>query len=491
MKLRTFLLCTGLLIGSVQAADHIDSPAAVNDPLADLLDFYIFVNPNDPDEAILALTMVPFASGDSQYSDALVYSFFFENEPGLTARIDCSFSNDQIVTCTGPGDSSVSARVGEIGTSESMRVFSGLREDPFFFDFDAVLTTLDTGEPAFRDPGVDFLAGANVLSLVVGVDSALVSPEPESKAHFNQKVWVASERVAGDGLNGGFSGSWYNPDDPGQGWVIEVVNNPPGTGIQPKNHAVEQFVVYFYGYQDGAQLWLAGNGPGISGGTATVDVIRTGGAGFGDAFDGDDVARETVGEMTFVFDGCTTGTVTFTPTASDLTEFTTPIERLSNISALDCNLFTAGQIDREGRAAVNTALIPSGTKDAYNAAGDPTMWADMFTEAITGSLEFTDGLDGIEGNLLTGDAATLASVLVDDRLQVDLSIPECGTYLALEAAALGGTEPTACGGRTLEADVTDVTLTAVVSGFEVEISDNVDSNDVPYLSVFPFLAPPH
>jgi hypothetical protein len=42
------------------------------------------------------------------------------------------------------------------------------------------------------------------------------------------KVWAASERTAGDGLNGAFTGSWYNPELNGQGWVIEVVSSPSG-----------------------------------------------------------------------------------------------------------------------------------------------------------------------------------------------------------------------------------------------------------------------
>lgn len=490
MKRKSPFLLLILWLGLAQGADHIDSPAAVNDPLADLLDYYAFVNPNDPDEVILALTVVPFAAGASQFSDAIVYHFFFEDDDGVTARIDCAVSSEQIITCSGPQDRSVSARVGEIGSSDGLRLFAGLREDPFFLDLEAFRETLQTGEVAFTDPGEDFLAGANVLGIVLGVDIGVLTATPGT-----QRIWVASERVAGDGLNGGFSGSWYNAEDPGQGFVIEVVNNPPGSGIAPKQagpkiHAVEQFVVYYYGYQDGEQLWLVGNGPDIEDNRATVPVLRTSGAQFGGAFDGDDVQRETAGEITFEFSDCNTATVSFTPAVADLEAFEVPIERLSNISALDCALFTSGQIDREGRPAVNSALIPSGSKDAYNAASDPTTWAAMFTDLIIASLEFTDGLDGVPGNLLTGDAATLASVLVDDRMLIDLSIPDCGPYLAIEAASLGGTDPEFCGGRTLERDVVDDTLSAVVSGFEIAVGDNVDSNDVPFLTEFPFLAPP-
>ncbi len=473
------------------AADHIDSPNAAADPAADLNDFYVFVNPNDASEVIFALTINPFADRSTLFSDAVEYQIFLENEPGLASEIRCSFSRDQNVTCTAPGDRTVSGPTGQTNTNGDFRVWAGLRDDPFFFDFEAFNETIATATPAFNDPGVDFFAGLNVMALVVGIDREAISPQPAAKAHFNQKVWAATERVEGDGIGGGISGSWLNTDDPGQGWILEAVSNPvPDT--TSKAHLPMQFVAYYFGYNNGAQLWLAGNGPDIDGNTATVEVFRGSGGQFGAAFQQEDATLESVGTMVFDFENCTDGTVSFNSTADDLVDFSLPISRLTDIAALDCNLFIGGQVDREGRAAVNTALIPSGDdKNDYNQATDPSQWATQFTDLLSASLTFVDGLDGVTGNLLTGDADTLASVLVDDRLQVDFDIPDCGSYLALEAAALGGVDPTECGGRTLEADVVDVTLTALVSGFETEVGDGVDANDKPFLDEFPFLAAPH
>ena len=138
-----------------------------------------------------------------------------------------------------------------------------------------------------------------------------------------------------------------------------------------------------------------------------------------------------------------------------------------------------------GRAAINTALIGSNRKDDYNVALDPATWADMFQTEMAAALDFVDGLDGVMGNALLGDSAVLAGVLVDDRLMINTDIPTCGQYLAVE---LGDTS--ACGGRTLDSDVMDVTLDALVA-FGAGVGDGVDANDQDFLTEFPFLAGPN
>lgn len=150
----------------------------------------------------------------------------------------------------------------------------------------------------------------------------------------------------------------------------------------------------------------------------------------------------------------------------------------------DPYLDTRVQIDRMGRPAINTALIDllasTGKKDAYNASANPADWAGQFEAEMAANLAALDTLDGVTGNALL-PAATLASVLVDDRLVVDASIPACDAYLAVE---LGVPQ---CGGRTLARDVMDDTLGAVVGP---GVSDFV-GNDSAFLDDFPFLAAPN
>jgi hypothetical protein len=226
------------LAGTLLAADHGDSTASANDPVADLLDLYAFVDPfcqaqggvgceEGPDELILALTIHPGATGASQFSDAVDYHFYIENDSGQDLQIDCSFSPAQVVSCAGLNGLAVQAPVGQIGVNGDIRVFAGLRDDPFFMDAGALQEFAQIGTAAFSPPGVDTFAGDNALAIVLGIKVGAF-PAGAEPDHNLLKVWAASERTAGDGLNGGFTGSWYNPDLNGQGWVVEVVSNPSG-----------------------------------------------------------------------------------------------------------------------------------------------------------------------------------------------------------------------------------------------------------------------
>lgn len=120
------------------------------------------------------------------------------------------------------------------------------------------------------------------------------------------------------------------------------------------------------------------------------------------------------------------------------------------------------QIDRMGRPAINTALIPSGMKDAFN-AGTPTTdtanFSDEFTTSITALSNPTNG-------------STLTSALLPDVL----------TYDSSSAAGF-------LNGRQLANDVIDAELNLLSAG--AVVGDGVNGNDRQFLNVFPYLASPN
>lgn len=493
----TALTCAlGLIVTAAFAADHVDSPATVNDPAADINDIYAFVNPNDAGEAIYVATVNPFANSGTRFSDAVVYGFELANGAGVSNRIECTFSRpdqttlDQEVVCTGPDGRMVSGPINQVNSNGDFRVFAGLTDDPFYFDLDAFQDTVSAAEPRFTDPGTDFFAGLNVMSIVIGLDIDATA-QTETKAHFNQQFYATTDRISGAGIGPGFSGHWYNPEEDGHGFTFEVLQGSPGSAkAGTKSHYSSDLLVTWYNHNQGSQVWFIGRGE-VDGATATIPLQQAIGADFGPDFDPADVTRTTVGNLTVTGTGCDSAMVEFDSTTVRFPSHDLPIERLSRIKDLPCSFLTDGRIDRMGRPAVNTALISSGNKDAYNAAEDPAMWAAMFREEIQASLEFVDGLDGVTGNALLGDSEALASVLVDDRLVIATNVPDCGPYLAVELTPAEET-PSACGGRTLSADVIDATLTALVTGLEGgPVSDGVDGNDKPFRDSFPFLAEPH
>ena len=180
------------------------------------------------------------------------------------------------------------------------------------------------------------------------------------------------------------------------------------------------------------------------------------------------------------------------------------------------------QIDRLGRAGVNTALTdpfdinPTMTqaqvKDAYNAPTDPSTWGASFTTEIAGNLAILDALDGVCGNQLGADTTKtdnpgqygfLAGVLADDRLFLNTASATCQLYLGVEADATGLAKGNGdCGGRTpVEGTIQEtyqllVAGTPCLKGTEAvcAINDgipNMDAEGGANATTFPFLGNPN
>jgi len=173
----------------------------------------------------------------------------------------------------------------------------------------------------------------------------------------------------------------------------------------------------------------------------------------------------------------------------------------------------ANQIDRMGRAGVNTALtnpffdetvatqeqIHEAVQDEYNAATNPAQWPTMFQAEIAGNLAILDSLDRNCGNqLLAGSTATagryntLAGILADDQLYVNTASGTCAQYLAVEANAVGISN-TDCGCRTPLGDSIDTTYSVLAVGMLSGVGDGIalDADGTASLTAFPFLAPPN
>lgn len=178
---------------------HISGPRAIEKPAADITDLYAFPSPEHPGRLVLVLNTLPFASPSAVFSDGLVYRFRLRpliagtreaTTPFMVADdeivLDCVFSAavnadgaggpEQEGTCSVPARETVSVRVNEErgGRADGVRVFAGLRWDPFIMDAPAALNTIATGKLAFTDPSTIYLDGKNVLSLVVEIDRTVL-----------------------------------------------------------------------------------------------------------------------------------------------------------------------------------------------------------------------------------------------------------------------------------------------------------------------------
>jgi hypothetical protein len=175
------------------------------------------------------------------------------------------------------------------------------------------------------------------------------------------------------------------------------------------------------------------------------------------------------------------------------------------------------QLDRMGRAGVNTALtdpfftdktMHEGKQDAYNKATE-AMWPS-FAPQFAAALGVFDGLDGICDNQplamagasdggSAGEYGTLAGILANDQLLLDTRVASCDptkNYLAVEVGVITSAAPASCGGRTPLDPAIDVTYAALSGGLlsGVAVTDGVsadaDTAAAAQLTTFPFLGAP-
>lgn len=181
--LRQSLTMLAMLVAlPLSAADHLDSPLVQFDPAADINDLYTFMNPNNPGELILIATVMPLADANSRFSDAVEYRFNIKNLSSNDENvISCKAfgREDSLMICEleNMGGRKVFGKFGfQTGNSKSkLRMYAGLRDDPFFFDLGAYRQTVATASPQFTNPGTDFFSGLGTLAIVIGIDSDLLT----------------------------------------------------------------------------------------------------------------------------------------------------------------------------------------------------------------------------------------------------------------------------------------------------------------------------
>lgn len=171
-----------VLIGNaVHAADHSEAPATRADPVADIADVYAW-HDSERNRLYAVITydgLVPSSSrSKGTFENDVLYVLHIDNDGDFIADIDVRafYTRDArgkplLNVENLPGASGViRGKAGKsVSDSSGLRVFSGLRDDPFFFDLEGFTTTLQTGTLAF-DGSRDSFAGLNVTAIVFEMD---------------------------------------------------------------------------------------------------------------------------------------------------------------------------------------------------------------------------------------------------------------------------------------------------------------------------------
>lgn len=140
-----------------------------------------------------------------------------------------------------------------------------------------------------------FLGNTNPAGFLIG----------ETAADFSIEGFQVAEIAISRLIDGSFSGTWYDPNRSGEGFVIDVTNVP--------NSSDSQAVVSWYTYSaDGSarQSFLFGNGL-IVADTILADLSITDGTSFGIDFDSDDVIVTPWGQVSIKFIDCENAVITY------------------------------------------------------------------------------------------------------------------------------------------------------------------------------------
>jgi hypothetical protein len=233
-----------LATSSLFAADHLDTPSVIADPRADIGDLFAWTS-HDARRLNLAMTIVGHT-----FSEHLEYVFHIDSgkrfgQTSVTTDIVCRIATAHNVLCqlanadVASGDASDPK--GLEGKNKHVRVFAGLRDDPFYnnvkgtreaytvaadammgsakndgagcpmFDEAVAKSILETWRHTGGGPAKNFLAGWTASSLVVSVDLDVVNRGGTMLAVWattmsgNKQIDRMGRPLTGNALLGSFS----------------------------------------------------------------------------------------------------------------------------------------------------------------------------------------------------------------------------------------------------------------------------------------------
>lgn len=168
---------------SAFAADHLDGFKTPTD--TDINDVYAWA---ESDTLVLVMDTLPLAAADAKFSDAVQYAFHLESsagfgQAGTKKDVICTFDAAQMIQCwvgdpaEGKVDDSVkgdaSKAAGLTSDSGKIKVFAGVRADPFYFNLegfqDAVSTVKSVAGMLTFDGAMCPMLDVNTATTLIGM----------------------------------------------------------------------------------------------------------------------------------------------------------------------------------------------------------------------------------------------------------------------------------------------------------------------------------
>lgn len=240
-------------------------------------------------------------------------------------------------------------------------------------------------------------------------------------------IAATSFHAAGDEIiDADVSGNWFNPQQPGHGLQIEVLDR-------------SRAVVAWYTFDpQGGPLWLFGSGT-IAGDTLHAELERFSGTAFPPDFDPEMIDGEVWGEIEFRRTGCDSAELEWSPQSPVFAAGELALERLTRIDGVSCGGDWARSVRwRPGNDAARDfeALFvdyPDGEEDffeldwGYGALPEP--WQSINGVGISGNNHSDD--------LMMVLMRPLDGLAPDTRYDVELAM-QFATNVPSGCAGVGG-----------------------------------------------------
>jgi len=209
-----FLLILGFSVSPVitvdnaSGADHVEAPLTMANPELDITDVYAFLDPQDDSQIVVAMAVNPFLPPEDNvtgFSPEVLYQLKFDNTgDGVedyviqfqftgtgfdqAVQVFAANVNESINTPLG-GTPVATGNTQEIISNGSFRVFAGLSDDAFVFDFGQFTSILAGDQDVFRGftspilgelrgrnagSETDLFAGVNASHIVVSFPKSIV-----------------------------------------------------------------------------------------------------------------------------------------------------------------------------------------------------------------------------------------------------------------------------------------------------------------------------
>ncbi|HXB25711.1 MAG TPA: DUF4331 family protein [Gemmatimonadaceae bacterium] len=204
----------------VLASDHQDSPDVELNPSMDMTDFYAFPGSSSGRIALVLNSwafLTPAETPSTSFDPNLLYQFKIDNtgdakEDLVMQVVFTGTGANQTVSLYGPIAPPVVGAMQNtltttkpvltgkvntmLGSNTGIQLFAGARSDPFFIDLEQFFRILPDRKPvtgplaqlpstqsatSFRNPGIDYVKGHNVLSIVVELPTSMLTAGGNTK----------------------------------------------------------------------------------------------------------------------------------------------------------------------------------------------------------------------------------------------------------------------------------------------------------------------